>query len=140
MSRPASFRLPEELLNRIDDEAAERQTSTTALVAVLLDEGLKTRRFPGVAYRDGPSGRRAGVVGGPDVWEIVAAVQNTSGRGEQRLRRVAAERQLPVSQIRLALDFYGAHPEEIDERIAAHERSARRLRKQIQRREQLLSR
>jgi hypothetical protein len=140
MPRPASFRLPEELLNRIDEEAVERQTSVTALVATLLDEGLKTRRFPGIVYRDGPAGRRAGVVGGPDVWEIILAVKNASGKGAQRLRRVVTELGLPEQQVRVAVDFYAAFPGEIDERVAANERAARRLRKLIERREHLLSR
>lgn len=140
MPTPASFRLPEELLKRIDEEASERNTSVTALVSTLLDEGLKIRRFPGIVYRDGPSGRRAGVSGGPDVWEIVAAVKDASGRGEQKVRRVSDEFRLPLSQIRLALDFYATYPEEIDTRIVANERAAVRMRKLVARRERLLSR
>jgi hypothetical protein len=140
MSRPASFRLPEELLQRIDEEAAERQTSVTALVSMLLDEGLKTRRFPGIVYRDGPTGRRAGLLGGPDLWELIVALQAMPGRGEQRLRRLASELGLHVSQVHAALDFYAEYPGEIDERIAANERAAKRLRISIQRRDRLLSR
>ena len=140
MSRPASFRLPEDLLQRIDEEAAERQTSVTALVSMLLDEGLKTRRFPGIVYRDGPTGRRAGLLGGPDVWELIVALRAMPGRGEQRLRRLASELGLQASQVHAALDFYAEHPGEIDERIAANERTAKRLRISVQRRDRLLSR
>jgi hypothetical protein len=140
MARPASFRLPEDLLDRLDEEAADRRTSVTALVAALLDEGLKTRRFPGIAYRDGPTGRRAGVVGGPDVWEIVAAIREAPGKGEQRLRRLADQLGVPARWLHLAIDFYAAYPDEIDERIAASERVARTLRAEIARRERLLSR
>lgn len=139
MPRPASFRLPEQLLDRIDQEAKERRVSVTALVATLLDEGLKTRRFPGIVYRDGPTGRRAGVVGGPDVWEIASAVGNASGKGERRVRRVADELGLPLQRLRLALDFYAAFPDEIDERIAANELVMRRQRHAVERRERLLS-
>jgi hypothetical protein len=138
VARPASFRLPEELLSRIEEEAAERQTSVTALVSALLDEGLKTRRFPGIAYREGPSGRRAGVVGGPDVWELVTAIKQVPGRAEQRLRRLAKELGLSLQQLRVAIDFYAAYPDEIDDRISANDRAADRLRKLVERREQLL--
>jgi hypothetical protein len=110
------------------------------LVTTLLDEGLKTRRFPGIVYRDGPAGRRAGVMGGPDVWEIVDAVKHASGTGEKRLRHVARELDLPLEWLRLAVDFYAAYPDEIDERLAVNERAARRLQALIERREQLLSR
>ena len=98
VGRPTSFRLSDDLLERLDAEAAATGTSVSALVASVLDEGLETRQFPGIVYRDGPAGRRAGLLGGPDVWEVVRAVRGMAGQGEQRLRRVAAERALPVER------------------------------------------
>ena len=139
MARPTSFRLPESLMARLDEEAVATGTSLTALVATVLDEGLKTRRFPGVVYRDGPAGRRASLVGGPDVWEVVRAVKGTAGKGEQRIRRVADERGLAVGLVRLAVDFYAAFPAEVDSRIASDEEAARRSRQAIDRRERLIS-
>lgn len=139
MARPTSFRLPEDLLERLDEEAALTGTSVTALVASLLDEGVKTHRFPGIVYRNGPTGRRAALVGGPDVWEVVRAVSQAKGRGEARLRTVADAHDLSLSRTRLAVEFYAAFPDEIDERIEADERAAERLRQEITRREQLLS-
>jgi hypothetical protein len=105
----------------------------------VLDEGLKIRRFPGIVYRDGPTGRRAGLLGGPDVWEVVRAVRGMAGQGEQRVRRVAAERALPVERVRLAVDFYAAFSDEIDARIAADEVAARHARELIERRERLMT-
>ena len=139
MARPTSFRLSEDLLARLDREADASGTSVTSLVATLLDEGINTRRFPGIVYRNGPTGRRAGLVAGPDVWELIRAVRTAEGRGEKRLQAVADATGLPVSQIRLAVDFYAAHPGEIDERIEADEREAERVRQRITRRERLLS-
>ena len=89
MPRPTSFRLPEELLERLDDEATSTGASATTLVATILDEGLKTRRFPGIVYRDGPTGRRAAVLGGPDVWEIIRALKQMPGKDERRVRALA---------------------------------------------------
>jgi predicted DNA-binding protein len=139
MGKPTSFRLPADLLVRLEEEATSTGSSVTALVSSLLDEGLKIRRFPGITYRGGPAGRRAGLVGGPDVWELVRAVQRGSGEGEQRLRNVADELGISSSQVRLAVDFYLAFPEEIDERIAADERAAARLHELIERRDRLMS-
>lgn len=139
MTRSTSFRLPDELLARLDAEAATLGTSVTALLATLIDEGLKARRFQGVVYRDGPAGRRAGLVGGPDVWEVVRAVRTASGKGHQRVLRVAEERGLSPDQVSLAVDFYSAFPGEIDERIAADDAAAQRIRKLVDRRELLLS-
>lgn len=116
-----------------------RGTSVTSLVATLLDEGLKTRRFPGVVYRDGPAGRRAGLVGGPDIWEIVRDLQHAPGRGMKRIDHVAAQSNVPARQVRLAADFYAANPEEIDRSLEMDERVAERTRRIIDQREQLLS-
>jgi hypothetical protein len=139
MSRPTSFRLPEDLLERLDTEAASSGTSATALVAMLLDEGLKIRSFTGIVYRAGPTGRRAALAGGPDVWEIVRAVRATPGNGDQRLRRAADDAGLRLEEVRLAVDFYTAYPTEVDARIDADEDVARQAREMIDRRERLLS-
>ncbi len=139
MGRPTSFRLPEELLVRLDEEAASAGTSVTALVSTLLDEGLRARRFPGIVYRDGPAGRRAGLVGGPDVWEIVRDLRRAPGKGEQKIKRLAADVGLPVDRVRLAVNFYATFPEEIDERIVMDERAGAGVREMVARRERLLS-
>ncbi len=139
MSHPTSFRLPDTLLEQLDEEAGATGTTVSSLVTTLLNEGINTRRFPGIVYRDGPTGRRAGLVAGPDVWEIIRDVKATAGRGEKRLRATAEGAGLAVSQVRLAVDFYAAHPDEIDERIALDEREAERVRELITQRERLLS-
>ena len=139
MPRPTSFRLPEELLERIEAESRSVGASITQLVSSLLDEGLKTRRFPGVAYRDGALGRRAGLVGGPDVWEVVRDLAAAPGRGMDRVENVVAETGLTEASVLLAADFYASFPEEIDALIEADERAAEEVRRQARRREQLLS-
>jgi hypothetical protein len=139
MTRPTSFRLPDDLLARVDAEAIATGTSVTSLVASLLDEGLKSRRFPGVVYRNGPAGRRAGLARGPDVWEVIRAVRSAPGRGERRLHVVAESSGVALDEVRLAVEFYAAFPDEIDARIAADEQAQLELRQAIDRRERLLS-
>lgn len=102
MARPMSFRLPEDLVVRLDEEAADQQAAVTTLVISILDEGLKTRRFPGVTYRDGPAGRRAALQGGPDIWEIIRDVKQARGRGQTRVSHVARDAGLDESDVRLA--------------------------------------
>jgi hypothetical protein len=139
MTRPTSFRLPDDLLARVDAEAIATGTSVTSLVTSLLDEGLKSRRFPGVVYRNGPAGRRAGLARGPDVWEVIRAVRSAPGRGERRLHVVAESSGVALDEVRLAVEFYAAFPDEIDARIAADEQAQLELRQAIDRRERLLS-
>jgi hypothetical protein len=135
---PTSFRLPAALLARLGEEAARTGSTVTGLVSGLLDEGLKTRRFPGIVYRDGPAGRRAGLVGGPDVWEVVRAVRGSGGDGE-RLRELSDELGIALARLALAIDFYVAFPEEVDERMAADERAAAGVRELVERRDRLMS-
>src|ERR1700737_2084300 len=70
---------------RFDSEVASRLTSfvashpglsLSAAANLLVDEGLRMAEHPGVVFRDGPTGRRAGLVGGPDVWEVIRAVKS----------------------------------------------------------------
>ena len=139
MPRPTSFRLDDELLERIEAESLAASTSVTSLVSSLLDEGLKARQFPGVVYRSGPSGSRAGLVGGPDVWEVIRDLRHWPGRGMERVEHLAENLGLAVGLVRLATDFYSAFPDEIDDRIAEDERAAEQIRRRAQRREALLS-
>lgn len=139
MPRPTSFRLPEELLERIEAESRSVGASITQLVSSLLDEGLKTRRYPGVVYHDGPLGRRAALVGGPDVWEVVRDLAAAPGRGMDRVENLAAETGLTTASVLLAADFYASFPEEIDALVEADERAVEEVRRQARQREQLLS-
>src|SRR5438552_227241 len=137
MARPTSFRLPEDLLARLNEEGRASGVSLTALVTTLVDEGLKTRRFPGVVYRDGPTGRRAGLVGGPDIWEVVRDLRHAPGRGMKRVEHLAQEIGLTVERVQLATDFYAEYPDEVDALIEADERAAKRVRRLIKQREHL---
>lgn len=139
MTRPTSFRLDEELLRRLEEEGQASAMSVSALVATLLDEGLKTRRFPGIVYREGPSGRRAGLIGGPDVWEVARDLRHAPGRGERRVAAVAVELGLSADRVRLAADFASAYPGEINRLIELDEHAAERVKDLLSRRDQLLS-
>ena len=137
MARPTSFRLSPGLLARLEEESSAAGTTVSGMVTELLEEGLRVRHFPGVAFRAGPAGRRAGLVGGPDVWEVIRDVRNTAGRGETKIRRVAATAGLTEAQVRLAVEYYADFPDEIDDRLAAEERAATQLRDRVARRQRL---
>ena len=139
MPRPTSFRLPKELLERVEAESRDVGISITQLVSSLLDEGLKTRRFAGVVYRGGAGRRRAAIAAGPDVWEVVRDLAAAPGGGTDRVENVVAETGLTSASVCLAADFYASFPEEINELIQADERAAEQVRRQARRREQLLS-
>lgn len=121
---PLSIRFDPELLERLRRRAAARDSTPSGLAQRLVDEGLRSQDYPGVVFRDGPSGRRAGLAGGPDVWEIAVALRDARERGEAAVEVVAADLALPVGHVRVALDYYGGFAAEVDAEIAENERAA----------------
>src|SRR5215472_15821697 len=98
--------------------------SLSAAANMLVDEGLRMMEHPGVLFRTGPTGRRAGLAGGPDVWEVVRAVKSARAAepdlGEQELLAMLAENTgVPVRMIRVATGCWAAYTDEIDAEIAA---------------------
>lgn len=125
MSRsPLSIRFDQLLLERLRRRASAQETTPSGLAQRLVDEGLRSQEHPGIVFRDGPSGRRAGLAAGPDVWEVVAALRYSSARGEDAVTATAGEMGLSVRQVQTALDYYGSYSQEIDEQVAENERAA----------------
>ncbi len=58
---------------------------------------------PGVVFRDGPTGRRAGLAAGPDVWEIIALPRDhAEGGATEAVRRTAKWLGITEAQARTA--------------------------------------
>jgi len=110
--------LPEKLAIEISHEADQRGESWEEATVELLDEALRMRRIPGIGFTDGPAGRRATLVGSLDVWEIVAAWL-AANRDFELLRQDFPW--LTEAQLRSALDYFEAYPEEIRERLEREE-------------------
>lgn len=128
MSVSVSYRLDEGLKQGVAARAAEEGIAEAALVSRMLAEGLKTAAHPGVVYRGGPSGRRAGLAGGPDLSEVVTAVRHAPGRGDGKVIQAAEQLGLPDHLVRLALAFASVHPDEVEARISDNEAAAARVR------------
>ena len=84
---PTPVRFDADVANRLASfTAAHPGLSLSSAANLLVAEGLRMADHPGVVFRDGPTGRRAALAGGPDVWEVVRAVksarlQTSSGIG-----------------------------------------------------------
>jgi hypothetical protein len=90
----------------------------------LVDEGLRMTEHPAVVFRSGPVGRRAGLVSGPDIWEVVRAVKSARTSepeytDEEILALVATNTGVPLRLIRTAVRYWASYPEEIDREIEA---------------------
>ena len=74
---------------------------------------------PGVIFRDGPFGRRALLVGGPDIWEIIRAVRSARqaepGLDEKELLELVSENSgVTERMLRIAIDYRSDYPEETE--------------------------
>ncbi len=72
---------------------------------------------PGILFRGGPTGRRAALAGGPDIWELMATLKRGKARGEKAVGEAAKLLGLTELQVRTGVRYYSDYPEEIDERI-----------------------
>ncbi len=126
MSAPLSIRFDPKILERLRRRARAVPGATpSGLAERLVDEGLRMAEHPGIVFKDGPSGRRAALSLGPDVWEVVKASSEVDERGEAAVLAVADILNLAEEQVRSALRYYADHQEEVDAEIArADEESA----------------
>jgi hypothetical protein len=118
--------------------------STSALTSRFVDEALRMEEHPGVLFRDGPSGRRAVLIGGPDVWEVVRVVQSARSAepdlDAEAVVELAVETMgLPPGRMRVALGYWAAYPDEIEQQIRDAEEAERVAEELWQREWRLLS-
>jgi uncharacterized protein (DUF433 family) len=79
-----------------------------------VEEGLRMDEHPLIRFADGPSGRRARIVGtGLDVWEVIAVVRDNDGDVAEAARYL----EIPFGLVQAAVAYYGAYSAEIDEWI-----------------------
>jgi hypothetical protein len=115
-SRPFSARLERDVVDRLEQRGERTGLNKSRLAEQYISEGMRMDDHPGIVFRDGPTGRRAGLASGPDVWQVVQAVR-ASGRGEAAIRAAAEWAALSEAQVRTAVRYYSEFPDEIDERI-----------------------
>jgi hypothetical protein len=112
-----SARWHTDVLERLSRRSELSGTNRSRLAERYVDEGTRMDEHPGIVFRGGPTGRRAALAGGPDVWEVTATLKGGEARGEQAIVESAQLLDLTEQQVRTAVRYYGAYSDEIDERI-----------------------
>lgn len=126
-TQATSYRMDPDLKDRLARRAAAGRVTERALLEELLGEGLTMREHPGIVFRDGPTGRRAALAVGADVWEVASALRYTEGSDEERVAVLAEQFGLHRNHIRTAIDYAAAHRPEIDAQVAANDAAAGEL-------------
>src|SRR5580698_5427557 len=117
---PSSVRFEPRVFERLSAfVAGHRDLTLSSATSRLVDEALRIREHPLITFKDGPAGRRARLVGGPDVWEVIGAVRSVrtaepGQTGDAVLGLVAETSGVPVAMVRAAVAYWGDHPEEVD--------------------------
>jgi hypothetical protein len=139
MATSTSFRISDTARTRLATRAAREGMTATALLDLLIVEGIDQLDYPGIIFRGPAHDRRAALAAGPDVWEVIARLQELDGSEEQRISLLSAESDLHPRLIRIALDYAAEHPAEIRERIERNRAMAERSRGMSQQRQALLA-
>ncbi len=145
MPGPSSIRFHPEVLSRLHAYVAAHPGLTLSAAGNrLIDEALRSHEHPQVIFRDGPAGRRARLVGGPDVWEVVRAVGSArraepAFSADQVVGLVAETSGVPAAGVRAAIAYWADYPDEIDARVARADDEERQARRRWEREQGLLA-
>jgi hypothetical protein len=113
-----TLRLPAGSRKRLTEGARRAHLPERTLAQRYVEEGLRRDAHPLIHFLNGPSGRRASLVGrGLDVWEVIATVLDNDGS----VAEAAAYLQIPTGLVQAAVAYYGEYRDEIDAEIAANQ-------------------
>ena len=140
MSRHLSVRVGEDLFEQLEAQSRRSGQSRSAVAKQLLEEGLRMEQHPGIVFRSGPGGRRAGLIGGPDVWEVVGAIRGGDGGDADSLERIGERTGLAADQVGTALRYYADYTDEVADWIRRVEEEAERAEARWRREQALLGR
>ena len=118
MSDHFTLRLRPGVSERLAAQAQRAGLAPRTLAQRYVDESLRREDHPLVRFADGPSGRRAAMVGsGLDVWEVIATVRENGNDPEE----TAAYLEVAPGLVQAAISYYGDYRDEIDAEIALNE-------------------
>ena len=139
MAASTSFRISDIARTRLASRAAREGMTATALLDQLIIEGIDQLDYQGIVFRGPSHDRRAALAAGPDVWEVIARLQELEGSEEKRISLLSAESDLHPRLIRIALDYGAEHSDEVRERIDRNRGMSERSRRMAGQREALLA-
>jgi hypothetical protein len=121
MSVNVSVRLDDALAESLRLRARAAGETLSDRLRRYAEEGTRREEHPLITFRNGPAGRRAGLLGGPDVWEVAMWVDDLAVEPDPPAT-LAAESGLTRSQIDAALRYRADYADEIAARIELHRR------------------
>jgi hypothetical protein len=121
MSVNVSVRLDDALAERLRVRARAAGESLSDRLRRYAEEGARRDEHPLITFRDGPTGRRAGLVGGPDVWEVAMWLEDLADESDPAAA-LAEDGVVTRPLIDAAVRYRLAYADEIAARIELHRR------------------
>lgn len=118
-------RIDDWLDEEIRDFWEERGVGPSSGFRRVAEEWWARERFPHLEFRDGVSGRRAAIRGGPDVWEVVMVARDRAAPVDAIARHFGGR--LEPDAIEEALAYADRFPERVEEMIRENRRIERML-------------
>jgi hypothetical protein len=124
--------------------AANPGMSLSSAANRLVDEALRMAEHPGVIFRSGPTGRRAALAAGPDVWEVIRAVKSAHAaepglNSDDLVGLVSDNTGVALRRVNTAVRYWAAYPGEVDAEIAAADAAEEAAEQAWRRERQLLA-
>ncbi len=134
MAQTLTFRTKAEVVAELERRARQLRVPKTVLAERYVEEGLAMEMYPGIVFREGPAGRRPGLLGGPDIWEVVEVFL----REDRDVEATAASLGVRPGGIDAALRYYAANAAAVDEWIERNRELMREAEAQFRRQQELL--
>ncbi len=120
-----SIRFSDEPLHeRLRETAHRENVAISTLAERLIDEGLRSRAHPLVLFRSGPAGRRAVLIGGSEVADVIGAIVGGDVPPPKRRLRAAELLGITEAEVDAAFAYYAEFTDEIDAVLADRARQA----------------
>jgi hypothetical protein len=119
-----SIRVDARTLEQLDKASRRDGMSRSELAKTLIEEGLRMQTHPGIVFRPGPTGRRAALARGPDVWEVMNTFEDRDNPSEEGIAWASVCLTLSIYEIHDALAYYNNYKEEIEDRIRRNDEAA----------------
>jgi hypothetical protein len=108
------------------------------LAKTLIDEGLRIEAHPEIVFRTGPAGRRPGLAGGPDIWELARVLREVGQGGGDALNQTSELMGISREAVARVVRYYAEYRSEVDSWIDRVDREAEQSEAAWRREQELL--
>jgi hypothetical protein len=130
---PITTRLPDWLDDELKKHFAKYREGRSEGFRHVVEEWWALTNLPAIEYRDGVSGRRASLRGGPDVWEIMMVARDLAGDADA-VRKYFEW--IPAENLDQAFSYAQRFPEQIAYELEENDRVERWLESEAELRQQ----